>query len=392
MGTAPGQRLHALDNLRALMMWLGIVLHVAVIYLVREFPLPWHDAQRTMAADLLVAVIHAFRMPVFFILAGFFVAMLLQSRGPAGMARHRALRLGLPFAVFWVPLVAATTTAALGFMHLMERGTWGLDVNLILQRVDPPGMPPVPRGPNTMHMWFLWLLLWLSVATALLARFVPARVWEWPAKALRACARAWWGPALLALVLVATDASYPHGFLYPSGAWIPPLAEWVHNGIFYVLGLAMYPARDELFAIYQRRWRAYAIAGCVTFVASGSALKRELVLPFVLAYSVTAWLWSFALIGIALKRMPSRSAVLGYLADSSYWVYLVHFPLTIAFGSLLYLTDWPALVKIPLNIAATTLVCLATYHLFVRFTWLSAMLNGKRHERRGATSPAYASR
>jgi peptidoglycan/LPS O-acetylase OafA/YrhL len=125
---------------------------------------------------------------------------------------------------------------------------------------------------------------------------------------------------------------------------------------------------------------------------SGGLFERGMVLPFLLAYNITAWLWSFALIGLALKWMPSRSAALGYLADSSYWVYLVHFPLTIAFGSLLYLVDAPALVKMPLNIAATTLVCLATYHLLVRFTWVSVLLNGKRHERNAVSAAAYASR
>src|SRR4051794_3556469 len=88
-------RLHALDNLRALMMWLGIVLHVAVIHMVANAPLPWRDEARTRFADTLTGFIHAFRMPVFFILAGFFVALLLQSRGPAGLVKHRLRRLGL---------------------------------------------------------------------------------------------------------------------------------------------------------------------------------------------------------------------------------------------------------------------------------------------------------
>jgi membrane-bound acyltransferase YfiQ involved in biofilm formation len=243
-----------------------------------------------------------------------------------------------------------------------------------------------------MHMWFLWLLLWMSLATALLARFVPARVWHAPARLLRAMAGAWWGPLVLALPVVAADITYPRGFLYASGAWLPPAAEWVHNGAFYVLGLAMYAARDELFALYQKRWPAYAAIGFVTFIAAGAFIERRIALPFAFTYSVTAWFWSFALIGVALKWMSSRNPVLAYLSDSSYWVYLVHFPLTIAFGALLYLADLPALVKMPLNIAATTLVCLASYHLLARFTWVSVLLNGKRHERRATTSPAYASR
>ena len=75
------ERLYALDNLRAAMMWLGIVLHVAVIYIAGPSPLPWRDNQTTPTADLLMAFIHAFRMPVFFILAGFFVALLIERRG-----------------------------------------------------------------------------------------------------------------------------------------------------------------------------------------------------------------------------------------------------------------------------------------------------------------------
>jgi peptidoglycan/LPS O-acetylase OafA/YrhL len=93
-------------------------------------------------------------------------------------------------------------------------------------------------------------------------------------------------------------------------------------------------------------------------------------------------LWSFALFGLALKWLDRRSALLAYLADSSYWVYLVHLPVTIGFGVLLFGLPMHALLKIAINIAATTLVCLATYHQFVRFTGLGALLNGRRHVRR----------
>ncbi len=64
-------RLHALDNLRACMMWLGIVLHVCVNHLSAPSMLPFKDREVTFVADSLLVFIHAFRMPVFFILAGF---------------------------------------------------------------------------------------------------------------------------------------------------------------------------------------------------------------------------------------------------------------------------------------------------------------------------------
>ena len=87
-------RLHALDNLRAVMMWLGIVLHVGIIYTYNPLPLPlpWHDQKTSLLADWLVALIHSFRMPVFFILAGFFVVLLVHGRGVGGMLANRLKR------------------------------------------------------------------------------------------------------------------------------------------------------------------------------------------------------------------------------------------------------------------------------------------------------------
>lgn len=224
---AASARLHALDNLRALMMWLGIVLHVAVLHVVGHSPLPWRDEARSRLADLLMAFIHVFRMPMFFILAGFFAALLLAGRGPRGMARQR---LALPF------------------------------------------------------------------------------------------------------------------------------------------------------ALYRRRWAAYAVAGLPLFLLSLALYDGNAPAGWVaLAYNGASWLWCFALIGLALRVLDARRPLLAYLAESSYWVYLVHYPLTIAFGALLYGPDLPAELKMLINIAATTAVCLASYQLVVRSTWVGALLNGRRH-------------
>lgn len=382
METSTPARLHALDNLRALMMWLGIVLHVAAVHTVMPNILPWRDPQRTMAADIAVSFIHAFRMPVFFILSGFFVMMLLQSRGPRGMAEHRLLRIGAPFAVFWLPVTLVAGTFAALYLHRMVHGTWGHDPSLV------PMQPGVPRGPNTLHMWFLWLLLWFSIGTAVLAQFEGLRPLFAAAGAfLRRLGGAWWGFAVLAVPLVAAGWAYPNGLLFPSGQFLPPFAEWLHNGAFFVFGLALYTQRDGLFALYARRWWLYAAAGFVPYLVAVALLQRQgKPSDIAFSYGCAAWLWSFAGIGIALRFMASPSKVLGYLSASSYWVYLVHLPLTILFALLLYAAPLPALAKIALNIAATTAVCLLSYELFARSTWVGQLLNGKRLPRR--TRPA----
>jgi len=229
-----GTRLHALDNLRALLMWLGIVLHVEAIYAVQRMPNAWRDDQRTLVADVVVSSIHAFRMPAFFILGGFFAALLVRSRGPDGLLRHRLMRLGLPFALFWPLLWLASGVAALFFMNLMVRDEWGLDTQVV------PNLP-ILDSPNTIHLWFLWMLLWLCVATAVLWRL--PRAWFAPIEsALAWLARQPWGFVALALPLMLASAAYPRGVLAPAGAFLPEWNEWLYHGSFFVFaGLERLP-------------------------------------------------------------------------------------------------------------------------------------------------------
>ena len=415
--SAPARRLHALDNLRATMMWLGIVLHVSVIYMSRPSPLPWHDDQSSPLADLLVAVIHAFRMPLFFILAGFFVAALVRRHGLTGMVRNRLRRLGLPFALFWPPLFVACALLGLMFLHRMAYGNWGVDHTLL------PRGPHVPQGPPTMHLWFLWMLLWLTLLTPLvwaLARSLPQSV----QRALQTVA-AWLcasplGVAMIMLPLAWIGAHYDHGIVTPSGSFLPPLAEWVHNGLFYAFGLCLHAQRRLLMARYERHWPVFAAAGLACFVVTGFlseilaqpeasafalvlltggftdvlaapvSATRHLRFWMALAYNAASWLWSFALIGLFLRHVARPLAWLTYAADSAYWVYLVHLPLTVGFGALLYGVPIPALAKIFLNVLATTALCLASYHLCVRFTAVGQLLNGHRHSRPLPGEPAHA--
>lgn len=372
-------RLHALDSLRASMMWLGIVLHVAIIHMIQTPLVPWRDDQRTKLADLLVGFIHAFRMPVFFILAGFFVAQLLQSRGPRGLALHRVRRLALPFVVFWPPLLLAVGVFKLLFVHRMVRGTWGIDAALKATG------PAVPEGASTLHLWFLWMLLWFSLLAAAIASARDAWLRQALARSgavLQRLGSTGWGVPVLALPLVVAGLGYPNGFLTPSGSFLPRGSEWLHNGLFFAFGIALYHQQWELFALYKRRWAAYAGAGMVAFLATGALVEaRAQPLWTSFAYNVCTWFWSFAVIGLGARFLATRRPWLAYLADSSYWVYLVHMPLTVAFGALLYALPLPALAKMTINIAATTLVCLASYQLFVRSTWVGILLNGRRHER-----------
>jgi hypothetical protein len=150
--------------------------------------------------------------------------------------------------------------------------------------------------------------------------------------------------------------------------------------------------QERLLALFASRCKGHAVAGLAFLVATvvllgafrGNRLQSlphpEFWIAFV--YNATAWLWSLALIGGFVRYLPRQNAVLAYLSQSSYWVYLVHMLGTIGFGILLFNAPLGAVAKMGLNIAATSLVALASYQLLVRHTRLGTLLNGQRAEKR----------
>ena len=103
----PTNRRHDLDALRAVAMLLGIVLHASMAFF--YMPIwPVEDTQRNDGLGIVFALIHGFRMPVFFVMSGFFTAMLWRKRGLASLLQHRFRRILLPFILGLFTIVPIT--------------------------------------------------------------------------------------------------------------------------------------------------------------------------------------------------------------------------------------------------------------------------------------------
>ena len=96
---AGNERVYALDALRGIMMLLGLVLHAASSYSSKSEWGTWRskDPDNNFPFLVLVEYIHAFRMPVFFVAAGFFGALLFYKKGPKALLKNRWQRIVLPF-------------------------------------------------------------------------------------------------------------------------------------------------------------------------------------------------------------------------------------------------------------------------------------------------------
>lgn len=384
----PPSRLHALDAVRATALLLGIVLHATLSFVpgVELTPQLWPiaDVQQSPVASLLMYAIHVFRMPVFFLVAGFFAQQLLLRHGVAGFVRNRARRIAAPLVVGWVICFVAIIAVVIWAVTRKHGG------------VLPDPLPPFMREskPNFMHLWFLYLLLWLYGLTLLvrmLWRRVDAegaaldrllqRVLATPADALLLAA-----PMALALFLT-PDWIVILGVPTPGYTLIPPPGPLFAYAYVFGLGWALGRQR-ALLDLLARRWVWHLVLGVLgAFVALLSAKTHPGLAPitelgpkavYAIAYGVGLMASTLAFVGFGLRFFSRANPTVRYLADASYWIYIAHLPLVMALQAAVML--WPlhwSIKYIGINVVATALL-VASYQLAVRRTWVGLWLNGKR--------------
>jgi len=382
------RRYYGLDALRGGMMLLGIVLHAATLYLAAPPP---HvpivtDPNKSLVMDATFDLIHAFRMPCFFVLAGFFTALLVEKRGVAGALRNRWARIGAPLIAGVFTLLPIVLLFALNFALAVQMGKFGIlpafdDLKELQRRSEARGMP---QGMPLMHLWFLLYLLYFYLLIPFCRMLVR---WSMPIESRvgRFLASPWALP-VFALWTAVTLWPYPGAQVF--GEFIllgfSPAA-FVYYGLFFVIGYVYHHYRASTAALVGYiRW--CALAAVVLFPLSVYASWLEYSNPGEARFHVLAivlhafctWAFIWLLVGIALRWFDRPTPWALYASQSAYWVYLLHLPVIVIVGWLLVPVDVSALVKFTIVAGVTTVVCFATYHYWVQDSWLGAFLNGKR--------------
>jgi hypothetical protein len=276
----------------------------------------------------------------------------------------------------------------------------------LVQPAQPqPGAAATPQaaagsGFNFGHLWFLYYLL-IFYALTLAIRWLVLAVD--PRGVLAAgcdrvvnfLMRGVWGPALIALPIAA--------YLYQLEDWnewiglpapffvTPDVKALVGYGVAFGLGWLLNRQLQAVLDL-QKIWYVYLVLAvgltifCLATIGttprwSGSVLTGTDRLLYTAAYTVGLWCWVFAFVGAAVRFLSTPHSVTRYLADASYWIYLMHLSALLFFVTLLRPFDWHWSIKLAIAVGGSMPILLLTYHWFVRFTWIGAMLNGRRHPR-----------
>jgi hypothetical protein len=106
------ERRNDLDALRSFAMALGIAVHTSLAFF--QAPWPVHDTRPSGLLAFVLLVIHGFRMPLFFLLSGYFTMLVYQRRGLGSLLKQRFARIAVPL-VLAMATIGLIDAALLGY-------------------------------------------------------------------------------------------------------------------------------------------------------------------------------------------------------------------------------------------------------------------------------------
>jgi glucan biosynthesis protein C len=387
----PEERLHALDAVRAFALLLGIFYHAAISFI--PIVKIWVIADNSPSIPLAIFVLltHLFRMSLFFFIAGFFAHLVYHRKGAQAFARDRFKRILLPFIVGWCVMAP--------LLGLIWR--WGIRKSGIVPSnymFGPDAHWSIENIPLT-HLWFLYYLVLIYVLIVGTRHVLIDRIDANGGircrmdRALRKMLDRRWAPVVLSLPLAMTGLFTPDwnesfGMPTPDHSLIPEMIPLVGYSVAFMVGWMFHrdPGLLQLLTSRVKSSLWLCLPMMLLDAASGYLLNAQPTLfpsffRFIAALAATmlTWYFNFALVGFALKRFARPSPRTRYVADASYWFYIIHLPIVCALqvGVAYWSIHWT--LKYPLIVSITFAILFLSYRYLVRFTFIGAVLNGRKY-------------
>jgi glucans biosynthesis protein C len=385
-GCPAPERLHALDAVRAFALLLGIVLHATMSFVPTSHRF-WiiQDIHPSITLAALFFVIHVFRMTTFFLIAGFFAHMSFHRHGLWDFIKDRLRRIAGPLLVDWPILFAAMVLVVLWAAGFPNGG-------------PPPGTrnwPPVLPGFPLTHLWFLYVLLVFYAAVLLLRGATvcldrTGRIRAGVDRLIGLIMRSPLAPAILAVpigIALMLDPTWSGwlGVRTPDQSLVTNPQAVVGFGTAFSFGWLLHRQID-LIRLLERHWLLNFVAAIVLIAASlalagfppRSIVDHATRLAGCVCYALAIWTTTFAVIGLALRFLSGFSVTRRYIADASYWLYLIHLPIVMTLQVVVSQLDWPWPAKFVAILLVAVPVMFASYQLLVRYSVIGAVLNGRR--------------
>ena len=355
--------------MRAVMLFLLIAFHAGISYMNSDLNSgQWlfKDSSTHIFFDGLVGLLHSFRLPAFFVISGFVTHRMFRKTEWKKVLITRFNRLFFPMLITIVlisPLVHALFAELLG-----QTNAWCLDVMF-------PDSMRNPLTISTIHVWFLYyLLLFTALHLAIESCGVIPLLKRWKTDM---------NFLLIAVIIVsgliiACLTSWQENLLFGEYTLAPTIQSLCGYLVFYLLGILL-SNKHESFAKLERMRIPFLLIGITSYITY--SVKALLIMAdegnvmefnptLMVCSALTTIFLSLGLMGCAMKYYKNPHPIILYISKSSYFIYLIHFPVLIWFIKLCAGYNWNVFVKFIIVLIAT---CFCS--LVLNVSWIKLWRN-----------------
>jgi hypothetical protein len=259
-------------------------------------------------------------------------------------------------------------------------------LGLIAMMAQYPDAPPPPV--TTTHLWFLYQLTFFYIVTAAVVKWIK---FDWMSGIVKS-------PKLfllLAPLLLVPALITQHAPIPAPEQFMPQLWSFGFFGLFFLFGYGLFSKQQFLEQLRPYVWAMLvtSVAAYILFfelyprhtsfqeIMTVMATSPSIDLKHAALASLQAYIsvfMSLALLIIGRSLLNKQNSSMKLIADSSYWTYIIHLPVLWFIQFALLDTEWPLLVEFIISSFGTVLIGLISYLLFVRWTPIGWLLNGKK--------------
>ena len=318
------KRLYFLDNLKAFIILLVIVFHVAMGY--TTWNLKWwyvNDIQQSHFFDLFILTTDVYIMPIMFLIAGYFAPGVLVKKGGNLFGQDKLKRIVIPWlggVIFLAPLIAYSAIFSRTATPPNYFSFWANDF--------------FTKYYQQAHYWFLGILVLFFAFLIIAYKINPHYFEKQPQPGI---------PSAKFFVLFAVISALPFfiaNLFYPADTWMPLklifMIQPVRIGLYACyFALGIYAWKNSWFTVdgYFPRlvpWVTCAVVMMVAFAIYRIVFTLTPNIPILykaghaLTFSLFCMAAAFALIAIFQRFFDSDAILWRKLAANSYIIYFIH--------------------------------------------------------------------
>ena len=351
------------------MLFLLLVLHAGLSFMSSKLnPGLWmfKDKSTHFIFDGMIGFIHSFRHPIFFIISGFVTYQMSQKYSWNKLIIKRFKRLFIPMLI--IIFLAGP------FIHILISQLMGKIDTFSLQVIY-PSSSEYSFGFSTIYVWFLYYLMLFTLIHLIIERLGIMSYFS-----RIKLGKNWFltSIVILTIIIICTLAFWGENSLFGDYHWNPNLLSFGGFLSFYLFGIFLANQKEALTNI-KNHGLFFVILGTVSFIIYsvqglnelnqvGNAMKFNWII--MISSGLSSVFFAIGFMGLALKYYTQSNKYISYISRSSYFLYLIHFPILILFLKYCVQYDWNAFIKFLFVLIAT---CLCSF--IINVLWVKLWKN-----------------